>query len=156
MRKKRFFIGLLCACFLLCTEWTLAQDEQEPELPRIYARIREKTLPILLEENSSSLALIELLKAGDVVVEMRDYGGFEKVGDLPEALPTNDERITTQPGDVILYQGNSITIYYDVNTWTFTRLGCIQDCTQEELMTILGDGDVSVTFSLESEPPSEG
>ena len=64
-------------------------------------------------------------------------------------LPRNDERITTVPGDIILYQGDKITIYYDENTWEFTRLARIGDVSKEELLEALGDGDVTVTFWLE-------
>ena len=83
-----------------------------------------------------------------LTVDMSDYGNFEKVGSLGQSLPTNDQSITTQPGDVILYQGNSITIYYGTNTWSFTRLGKIENATREGLLQALGDGDVQVTFSL--------
>ena len=101
-----------------------------------------------LEDNSSAQALTELLKQGDITVDMSDYGNFEKVGNLPQSLPKNDEKITTVPGDIILYQGNKITIYYDENTWDFTKLGHIDNITQEELKTLLGDGDVTVSLSI--------
>ncbi|MDE5772413.1 MAG: aldo/keto reductase [Ruminococcus sp.] len=80
---------------------------------------------------------------------MNDYANFEKVGKLPKSLPRNDEKITTEAGDIILYQGNQVTIYYDENTWNFTRIGKIDNITQSELKEILGTGSVSVTFSLE-------
>lgn len=80
---------------------------------------------------------------------MNDYGNFEKEGNLGTTLPRNDTRITTGPGDIILYQGSSITIYYDTNTWSFTRLGKINGVTREQLLTALGKGSVRVTFSLE-------
>ena len=80
---------------------------------------------------------------------MHDYGNFEKVGPLPQSLPTNDQRITTSPGDTILYQGNQVTIYYDANTWSFTRLAKIEDATRESLLTVFGIGDVEVTLSLQ-------
>ena len=99
-------------------------------------------------DNSSAEEFRELLVQGPVTVEMEDYGGFEKVGSLGRSLSTNDRRITTEPGDVILYQGNSITIYYDTNTWSFTLLGRIQGLSQEDLKDILGEGSVRVTFSL--------
>ena len=63
---------------------------------------------------------------------MADYGGFEKVGALGTELTRNDRQITTQPGDVILYQGNQITIYYGTNSWSFTRLATIDDPTDLE------------------------
>ena len=81
--------------------------------------------------------------------DKHDYGNFEKVGDLPWELPRNDEQITTEPGDVILYQGNQLTIYYDENTWDFTRIAKIGNTTREELLSAFGEGDVSVTMNLE-------
>lgn len=101
------------------------------------------------EQNSSADALRKLLAGGPVTVDLHDYGNFEKVGDLGISLPTNDQKITTSPGDIILYQGNQITIYYDQNTWNFTKLGEIEGLTQEELKEILGDGNVTAVFSLE-------
>ena len=103
-------------------------------------------LTATLEDNSSAKALSELLKQGNITVDMSDYGNFEKVGNLPQSLPQNDESITTVPGDIILYQGNKITIYYAENTWDFTKLGHIDNITQDELKTILGDGNVTVTL----------
>ena len=102
-------------------------------------------------DNSSAEEFRELLLSqGPLTIEMEDYGGFEKVGALGAELPTNDERITTQPGDVILYQGDQITIYYAQNTWRFTRLGKVLGMTQAELLEALGDGDVDVRFSLDN------
>lgn len=118
----------------------------------IYAYVGDETLIIKPEENSSAEAFIELLKQGDITVSMHDYGGFEKVGSLGASLPTNDERITTEPGDVILYQGNQITIYYDTNTWSFTRLGKVQGMTTEQICEVLGDSDPTVVFSLNKTP----
>lgn len=97
-------------------------------------------------ENSSAEEFRELLSQGPVTISMEDYGGFEKVGPLGTTLTRNDTRITTQPGDVILYQGNQITIYYGTNTWNFTRLAKINDST--DLQAKLGTGTVQVTFSL--------
>ena len=103
------------------------------------------------EENSSAQAFLAKLEeeGGSVELALSDYGNFEKVGPLPWELPRNDERITTVPGDIILYQGDKITIYYDENTWEFTRLARIGDVSKEELLEALGDGDVTVTFWLE-------
>lgn len=79
---------------------------------------------------------------------MSDYGNMEKVGLIGKDLPVNDEDITTKAGDLILYQGNSLVIYYDKNSWNFTRLGKIDGVTGQELLDAFGDGDVTVTFSL--------
>ena len=102
-----------------------------------------------LEDNSSADALVGKLNSGGIDVQMRDYGHFEKVGPLPWPLPRNDETITTSQGDVILYQGSQITIYYDRNTWDFTRLARIDGVTGEDLLKAFGDGDVTVRFRLE-------
>lgn len=123
----------------------------EPEEAMIYAHIGEYILEIKPENNSSSEAFLSLLAEGDITVDMHDYGSFEKVGPLGNSLPTNDTTITTESGDVILYQGNQITIYYDTNTWDFTRLGKVQNLSKDELKAVLGDGDVTAVFSLEKD-----
>ena len=108
--------------------------------------IGSSELTATLVQNSSMEALKELLKTGPITIHMRDYGNMEKVGGLGKSLPVNDERITTAPGYLILYQGNALVIYYAPNTWTFTRLGKIDDVTAEELKAALGEGDVTVTL----------
>ena len=105
-------------------------------------------LTATLVDNSSATAFYELLKKGPLTVDMRDYGNFEKVGPLGTKLPRNDTQITTQAGDIILYQGNQITIYYDTNSWNFTRLGKVDGLTQAELKKILGKGDITAVFSV--------
>ena len=102
-----------------------------------------------LEDNSSAQAFIDKLNSGGIDVDMHDYGSFEKVGNLPWNLPRNDEQITTEPGDIILYQGNQITVYYDRNSWNFTRLAKITGATRDELLSAFGSGDVNIRFSLE-------
>lgn len=114
----------------------------------MYIIINEHTLTVKMSNNSSAKALLALLKGGNITVDAHDYGNFEKVGTLGTELPTNDEQITTEPGDVILYQGDQITVYYDTNSWNFTRLGKVQGVTAEELKAILGDGNVTMVLSL--------
>lgn len=113
-----------------------------------YIIVNGQTLTADFADNSSAEAFYELLSQGPLTIDMSDYGSFEKVGPLGSTLPRNDTQITTEPGDVILYQGNSITIYYDTNSWSFTRLGKLRDVTQAQLKDLLGEEDVSVTFSL--------
>ena len=105
-------------------------------------------LTATLVDNSSATAFYELLKKGPLTVAMHDYGSFEKVGPLGTRLPRNDTSITTQAGDIILYQGNQITIYYDTNSWNFTRLGKVDGVTQAELKKILDKGDVTAVFEI--------
>ena len=105
-------------------------------------------LTATLADNSSALAFFELLEKAPVTIKMSDYGNFEKVGPLGTSLPRNDTHITTESGDIILYQGNQITIYYDTNSWNFTRLGKVDGKTQAELKQILGNGDVTAVFNI--------
>ncbi len=102
-----------------------------------------------LADNSSVEALKELLAEGPLTINMNDYAGMEKVGPIGTDLPRNDEQISTGAGDIILYQGNSLVIYYDTNSWNFTRIGKIEGVTGEKLLEVFGDGDVTVTFSLQ-------
>lgn len=115
----------------------------------LHITVNGTTLTATLANNSSAEAFRELLANGPCTIQMSDYGNFEKVGPLGQGLPTNNQQITTEAGDIILYQGNQITIYYDRNSWNFTRLGKINGVTSQQLRDILGSGDVSVTFSLE-------
>ncbi|MAT45008.1 MAG: hypothetical protein CL609_21965 [Anaerolineaceae bacterium] len=114
-------------------------------------KIGEYTLKATLAENSSVDALKEVLAKGPITIDMRDYANMEKVGPLGMDLPRNDTQITTQAGDIILYQGSALVIYYEPNSWNFTRLGKINDVSAEELKKILGTGNVTITLSLESE-----
>lgn len=115
---------------------------------KIKLEFNNHTFYATLVDNSSTKALVEKLKESPLVIKMEDYGNFEKVGNLGFSLPRNDESITTTYGDLILYLGSSITIYYDTNTWNFTRLGRIDNVTQKELKDALGSGNVTVTISL--------
>ena len=78
---------------------------------------------------------------------MNDYAGFEKVGSLGKSLPTRNRQTTTQPGDIVLYNGDQIVVFYGSNSWSYTRLARIQDLTGWE--KALGNGSVEVTFSAE-------
>lgn len=124
-------------------------DAIADSIPTLVIAANDKVFYATLEDNSSAAAFAGKLSSEAIEVEMRDYGGFEKVGPLPWTLEQNDEQITTEPGDVILYQGNRITIYYDQNTWDFTRLAKIDGVSREELLDAFGDGAVTVTFWVE-------
>ena len=130
------------------TEPDQVPDQTPENNSTLNLTINGTTLTATLADNSSAQALVELLANGPITIDMRDYGNMEKVGSLGTSLPTNNEQINTQAGDIILYQGNQITIYYDTNSWSLTRLGKINNITAQELRTLLGSGDVSVTLSL--------
>ena len=127
-----------------------ANSSAQTEAPvKLKIHVNDTTFTATLEENSSAKAFAEFLAQGDMTLDMRDYGSFEKVADLPRSFPRNDKQIDTDAGDIILYQGNSITIYYDKNSWNFTRLARIDNVNKKRLQQILGQGNVKVTFSVE-------
>lgn len=106
-----------------------------------------KTMTATLAENN---ATEELLKILPVTIEMTPYGGFEVVGPLPQSLPTSNSQITTVPGDIMLYQGNQLVIFYGNNSWSYTRIGKIDGATAYNVKEFLGNGDVTVTLSREN------
>ena len=116
---------------------------------KIMITVGDRELSVVLAENSSAEALVELLQKAPITVAMKDYGNMEKVGIMEQSLPSNNQQITTEAGDVILYQGNALVIYYDTNHWSLTRLGKIQNTSAQELKTILGKRNVTVQLSLE-------
>ena len=125
-------------------------DQNEQEITSMYITIYGNKLEVTLANNSSVKALVELLKQGDITYTGDDYGGFEKVVDIGHSLPQNNTPIDTEAGDVILYQGRNICLYYGNNSWTFTRIGWIKGYTANELRNLLGagKGSAEVTISL--------
>ena len=99
-----------------------------------------------LEENAAADALVEMMEQGPVTIRMSDYSGFEKVGPRGTSLPASNQQITTQSGDIVLYQNDQIVMFYGPNSWSYTLLGHIDDLAGWE--EALGRGDVTVTFSL--------
>ena len=130
---------------------SLSEGEGESVVDKIILSFNGQTYTATLADNPSAEAFAELLRNGPLTVSAHDYGNFEKVGPLGTDLPRADEQITTSPGDIILYQGNQITVYYAQNTWNFTRLGRIDD--PSGLRGALGSGDVEITFQLASFGP---
>lgn len=113
---------------------------------KIYVTANGEARSVVLADNDVTARLKEMLSEGNISVNMSDYGGWEKVGDLPHSLPTSDSQITAQPGDIMLYQGYQMVIFYGNNSWAYTRLGKIDDTSN--LKGWLGNGNVVVTLSL--------
>ena len=124
------------------------QDEnmEENTEAKLNVQVGGQTFLASFEENAAVDAFIEMMKQAPVVIEMSDYSGFEKVGSLGQRLPTSNSQTTTQAGDIVLYNGNQIVIFYGSNSWSYTRLGKIDDLSGWE--DALGSGDVTVTFSI--------
>jgi hypothetical protein len=101
------------------------------------------------EKNESVEALKELVKDEPLTIQMTMYSTFEQVGSLDTSLPRNDVQTTTEAGDIVLYSGNKIVVFYGSNTWEYTKLGHISDRSAQELAELLGNGDVSITIRNE-------
>ncbi len=112
----------------------------------VIMKVNDIPLAVEWEDNQSVKALQELLPR---TIEMHRYGGFEQVGGLGQALPRNDTRITTKAGDIVLYSGNQIVIFFGSNTWAYTKLGRITDKTPAQLSDLLGKSDAVITLSAE-------
>lgn len=123
--------------------------ETEKESMQFYLTVGSARLAATLADNAATAALKERLKDAPLTLDARDYGGFEKVGNLGFDLPTDNERITAQPCEFVLYEGNKLVIFYGPNSWSYTRLGKITGVTAERLKELFGGGDVRITLSLE-------
>lgn len=120
---------------------------------KILLTVGDKTMTASLVDNDATRELKELLAKGPVTIQMSDYGGFEKVGSLPQSFTTSNSQITTEPGDIMLYQGNNMVIFYGSNSWSYTPLGKIDGATVSSLKQFLGTGSISLTLSAD---PSTG
>lgn len=118
----------------------------EESAKNIRVTVGNRTFTATPAENNSVDAFIELMKTAPVVINMSDYSGFEKVGSLGTSLPTSNSSITANAGDIVLYNGNQIVVFYGSNSWSYTRLGEIDDLSGWE--EALGSGDVTVAFSI--------
>ena len=121
----------------------------EENIDVIKIKVNNNVLEVKLEDNEATKSLVERLKNGDIRVDANEYGGFEKVGNLGFSLPRNDRSITTLAGDIVLYQGNQISLFYNSNSWSYTKLGKVQNVSSSELKNILGSGDVTLILALE-------
>ena len=128
-------------------ETAIRNNTEENEVTNMNVQVGDVVFSATLEENEAVSGLVEMMRENPVVIQMSDYSGFEKVGPLGTSLPTSNSQTTTQAGDIVLYNGNQIVIFYGSNFWSYTRLGHIDNLTGWE--EALGSGDVTVTFSLE-------
>ena len=109
--------------------------------------IGDTKVDVSWEDNDSVRELRELASSG-ITIQMSMYGGFEQVGSIGQSVTRNDKQTTTEPGDIVLYSGNQLVVFYGSNSWSYTRLGKI-NLSDEELENLLGNGDVTITLSME-------
>jgi hypothetical protein len=117
---------------------------------KMYITIDGRTEAVTLVNNSATQALVAKLQEAPVTVTLNSSGGFEIWGALGFSLPTSNEQINVQPGDIVLYNGSNICMFYGTNSWSYTRLGKIDGLSESELHTFLkaGKSNISVTLSL--------
>lgn len=117
---------------------------------KINITIDGRTFSATLAANDAAKALAEKLTEGPVTITMDNYGGFEKVGALPWSFPASDTSITAKPGDIMLYTGSSIVIFYGENTWAYTPLGVLDTADPQEISNFVGNGSKQVTVALDN------
>ena len=122
---------------------------KEENIDMIKIKVNNNVLEVKLEDNEATRSLVGRLKNGNISVDANEYGGFEKVGNLGFSLPRNDKSITTSAGDIVLYQGNQISLFYNSNSWSYTKLGKVQNVSGAELKNILGSEDVTLILSID-------
>ncbi len=124
---------------------TQAEEVQEKMLEM---KIAGTPVTVAWEDNDAVAALKEYCRDRILTIPMLMYGGFEQVGSIGTTLPRNDVRTTTQPGDIVLYSGNLLVVFYGSNSWAYTRLGHITDKSQDELTALLANGDTTIEISF--------
>ena len=130
------------------SEQPTAEEEEESE-KMMQMRIDDVLVNVEWEDNESVEALKALCENEPLVIQMSMYGGFEQVGPLGSSLPSDDVQTTTAAGDIVLYSSSQIVVFYGSNSWAYTRLGHITDQDASAMATLLGNGDVTITISLE-------
>jgi len=125
---------------------TAKEAKENGDLNTIKVEVNNKELIVELEDNQATKELIKKLNEGNVIVEAQEYGGFEKVGSLGFSLTRDDKQIKTEAGDIVLYQGNQISLFYNSNSWSYTKLGKVTNVSASELKDLLGTGDVTITL----------
>lgn len=139
-------ILLLAGCGAAETEPSVPADPISENREEITMKmwIGDTEVAVEWEDNDASAALQELAGADGLEIAMERYGGWEQVGPIGRALPRQDTQTTAQPGDIMLYSGDQMVVFYGTNSWSYTRLGHITDRSGEELKDLLGQEDVTV------------
>ena len=122
---------------------------EEEAVKTLQMKIADTVVEVAWEDNESVEALRKLCEEEPLTIEMSMYGGFEQVGSIGSNLPRNDVETTTSAGDIVLYSGNKMVVFYGSNSWAYTRLGHITDQDEAGMAQLLSNGDVTITVSLE-------
>lgn len=146
--KLKLLISLTVVLLCGCTKENITAQTMTEKL---YVTIGEETRSVTMEDNVGTQALVAALQAENITYEAHDYGNFEKVGALGQSFPTADHQVTTSAGDIVLYNGNNICIFYGSNSWSYTRIGKLDGMSAEDVRRFVnaGGGNVTVTLSLQ-------
>ena len=144
---KKLFCVILAA---LCMGWAVAENESE-ETMMLTMKIDETEVQVTWVQNEAVNALAALAAEEPLTIKMSMYGGFEQVGSIGTDLPRNDTQTTTQAGDIVLYAGDQMVVFYGSNAWSYTRLGHITDQSPEQMEALLSGGDVTITLAMREE-----
>lgn len=149
---KQIFMILAALLVMSCSrdEIQAQTTNYETMTTKMYITIDGRTEAVTLTNNSATQALVAKLQEASVTVTLNSSGGFEIWGALGFSLPTSNEQINAQPGDIVLYNGSNICMFYGTNSWNYTLLGKIDGLSESELRTFLkaGESNISVTLSL--------
>ena len=144
-------ISILLTLALLCMGIGMAETGEGQEAETMKLWIGETAVAVAWEDNDAVRALRELVAEQPLTIEMSMYGGFEQVGSIGTDMPRNDEQTTTQAGDIVLYAGDQMVVFYGSNSWAYTRLGRVTDKTAGEMAELLSHGDVTITVGMNKE-----
>ena len=149
---KQIFMILAALLVMSCSrdEIQAQTTNYETMTTKMYITIDGRTEAVTLTNNSATQVLVAKLQEASVTVTLNSSGGFEIWGALGFSLPTSNEQINAQPGDIVLYNGSNICMFYGTNSWNYTLLGKIDGLSESELRTFLkaGESNISVTLSL--------
>lgn len=143
---------MMCSCADDSNEATAQTTMSQ----KMYITIDGVSQPVTLYNNAATQALVEMLQDGPITVTLNSSGGFEIWGALGFSLPTSNEQITAQPGDVVLYNGSNICIFYGSNSWSYTRLGHIDELDENALRSFLKAGESNIEVTLSLQPAGSG
>lgn len=162
--KTKLIMMTLCVFMMLCisacsgdtktpyenydSSAAISESEDIGEKTMIM-KIGDTKVNVDWEDNQAVEALRDMARDGDVIIQMSMYGGFEQVGSIGQSLPRNDKQTTTSSGDIVLYSGNQMVVFYGSNSWSYTRLGHISDKDEAGMTELLSNGDVTITISME-------
>ena len=147
MRQILSFLAVV----LFCCCSTDNEVKAQTTMDKMYITISGQTQSATLVDNEATRELVAALQDASITVTLND-NDFEIWGPLGRSLTTNNEQMTAQPGDIVLYNGSNICIFYASNSWSYTRIGKIDGLSESELRTFLkaGESNISVTLSLSS------